>query len=308
MWSLHGETMGTTWSVTWVGEDPGGVRERVEAALDDVDASMSTWRADSDLSRVRNTRGPVPVTGETASVVRSALELAEQTGGAFDPTVQPLVELWGFHGNARDTSPTDEELAAARAAVGYEKVVVTWLPDGRATVDGGGTALDLSAIAKGHAVDRVSGELSELGLASHMVEVGGEVRVQGHGASGPWWRVGVDRPVLGSLPGDQLAGVVELVNGSVATSGNYRNVVVIDGQRLGHTLDARTGLPAESDALSATVLAPDCRTADGWATALMVFGTEGLPLVEGAPQVEALILDREGVAHATSGMHWLPVE
>lgn len=303
-WMLTGESMGTTWMVKWAGVDRSAeVRPAVDDALRQIDLAMSTWKDDSEISRIRAAQVPVEVSVETAFVVDQALDLARMTGGAFDPTVQPLVELWGFHGQTRDTLPTQEELTEAMAHVGYDKVRVSWTLDGHPTVDAGGTALDLSAIAKGHAVDRVSAALSRLGLGTHMVEVGGEVRVSGPGASSDLWRVGVDRPIMGSLPGQDLQGVVSLVNGAVATSGNYRNARRIEGKDYGHTLDPRTGWPADTQVRSATVVAPDCRTADGLATALMVLGEEGLPLVEGLADTEVLLLIGEELRVAeTSGM------
>lgn len=301
---LQGEALGTTWSIRWRGgPQPAALQARVEALLAQVDAAMSTWRADSELSQVRSATGPVGVSVDTWLVVRAALDVAEATGGAFDPTVQPLVELWGFHGERRQQAPTLEELEAARAQVGWSRVRTGWM-DGEPWVDAGGTALDLSAIAKGHAVDRLVQGVAGLGAADAMVEIGGEVRVLGEGPAGAW-RIGVDRPEPGALPGHQLEAVVELRHGALATSGDYRNAYDLDGRRIAHTLDPRTGRPAGSAVASATVLAPDCRTADALATALMVLGPPGLERVERWPDVEALLLvaEAEGfVAQGTSGM------
>ncbi len=304
--SLTGQGLGTTWNVT--AHVPDGVRRddveaAVVAALQDVDEGMSTWRDDSDLARVRAQAGPVSVRPDTAEVVRAALALAEDTGGAFDPTVQPLMALWGFFKVPRTTWPTEEELAAARARVGFGRVRVGVDEAGRTTVDAGGTELDLSAIAKGHAVDRVAWALVGLGVDRYLVEVGGEVRVAGRSSSNAPWRVGIDDP---RSPGGAPARVVQLTEGAVATSGNYRSKVVIEGRAVGHTMDPRTGAPAETRVLSATVVAPDCRTADGWATALMVMGEAGLPLVSARPGLEALLLveseDGEVVERMTAGM------
>ena len=159
--------------------------------------------------------------------------------------------------------------------------------DGQAVVNGGGTALDLSAIAKGYAVDRVSLAISELGIAQHLVEIGGEIRVSGPSPEGGLWSVGVEAPLAGNVPGSSLFGVVHAVNASVATSGNYRQSRTVEGVEVHHTLDPRTGRPATSGVGSATVIAPTCALADGLATALMVLGEEGLPLVERMEGVEA---------------------
>ena len=177
----------------------------------------------------------------------------------------------------------------------------------------GGTALDLSAIAKGHAVDRVANALSALGAADQLVEVGGEVRAQGSGSEGPW-RLGIDRPTRPDAPprapGADLYAVVRLANAGLATSGNYRNRYDLDGRAVVHTMDPRTGQPFDSPVLSASVIAPDCRTADGWATALMVLGEAGLTLVEARPDLEALLLVDDGQSglaeRATAGFGaWL---
>jgi len=299
---IGGEALGTTWTVKWVEPALAGdaaVEEAVTSTLAEVDRAMSTWRDDSDLSRIRAATGPVVVAEETAFVVASALALARETDGAFDPTVEPLMELWGFHGTARETLPTEAEIETARARVDYRRVRVGRDEAGRPTVDGGGTALDLSAIAKGHAVDRVSRALSDLGVADHMVEVGGEVRAQGRGPSGPLWKVGVDLPREGLMPGTALADVVVVTNAAVATSGNYRQTHRIAGTEVHHTMDPRTGRPAASPVASATVVAEDCRTADGVATALMVLDPdEGLRLVEAHPDLEALLLVPEGDTYA----------
>ncbi len=281
---LRGEALGTTWMVKWRGgPDEQAARPDIEAALADVDRKMSTWRDDSELQAVRRGPGRVEVSEETWLVVDAALDLAEITGGAFDPTVEPLMELWGFRGQRRTAAPTEDEIAAVRERVGWQKVELGH-DEGRAWIDAHGTALDLSAIAKGHAVDRVSQAMSALGATDQLVEVGGEVRAHGSGERGPW-RLGVDRPEAGAAPGVDLVAVLEVVNGALATSGNYRNVYEVDGARLVHTMDPRTGRPHESVVASASVLAPDARTADGWATALMVLGPD-----QGMAAIEARLL------------------
>lgn len=282
---LTGETMGTMWSVkTLPVEGAADAESAIQSILDTVDAQMSTWRADSELSLVRAGEGPVPVSAETASVVQAALNLAQETGGAYDPTVQPLMEMWGFHGDAPMRWPSDADISAAKAQMGFEKVKVSLGEN--PTVDAGGTALDLSSIAKGFSVDWVSNALSGRGSTDYMVEVGGEVRVAGHNERGEPWAIGVDR-VDG---GEGFAAILSVTNVAVATSGNYRNKRLIDGREVGHTMDPRTGQPADTDVLSATVVAPDCQTADGWATALMVLGVEAIPMINHLPDTEALLL------------------
>ncbi len=285
---LSGEAFGTTWTVKWRGPQPPATEAeaRIVAVLEDVDAAMSTWRDDSELLRVRATEGPVAVSEDTFAVVDAALDLAQATEGAFDPTVEPLMELWGFRGKPRESLPSDQEIAAARARVGWQKVSLSRTAEGP-RIASGGTALDLSAIAKGHAVDRVSFALSELGATDHLVEIGGEVRAQGSGPSGPW-RLAVDSP---EAPGRRFAATIALRNAALATSGNYRNAYDSAGVRIVHTMDPRTGKPHASEVASVTVVAPDCRTADGWATALMVLDPgAGRAAIDARPSLEALWL------------------
>ena len=291
---LSGEAFGTTWNLTWTGPEPAAVEAAVVAALERVDSRMSSWRDDSELSAIRRGPGPVVVSEETAGVLRVALDLADATGGAFDPTVEPLMRLWGYRGERRATPPTDAEVDAARALVGFHRVQV-FRHGGVSLVDADGAALDLSAIAKGYGVDAVSDTLSRLGAANHLVEIGGEVRVAGEGPSG-LWTLSIDTPDSASAPGSSAVQTLALTNGSVATSGNYRSAYDAGGQRVVHTMDPRTGRPTTSDVLSVTVVAPDCTLADGWATALMVLPqAEGQRLIEGRPGLAALwVMDRDG--------------
>lgn len=303
--TFDGRALGTTWHVVVVDAVEGdAVPDAITSALADVDAHMSTWRDDSELSAVRAGEGPVAVSPDTAFVVGEALALAEATGGAFDPTVQPLMAFWGLLGTPRTSWPTDDEITAARATVGFDRVVVGGT-DAAPTVDAGGAALDLSAIAKGHAVDRVLAAVTALGHDDVFVEVGGEVATSGHSARGDAWRVGVEAPEAGAR---RLMGSVALdADGpALATSGNYRTAYEVDGHTIHHTLDPRTGRPAQSDVLSASVLAPTCREADGWATALMVLGAdEGMRAVLARPELEAFLVvsgDAGPAGRATPGM------
>lgn len=296
---LRGEALGTTWHVRYVEPsrlqvDPAEVRRGAEAALEAVDRAMSTWREDSELSLARRSQGPVPVSEATAAVVQEALDLAAMTGGAFDPTVQPLMELWGFHGEPIDAVPEQGAIEQVMGQVGWSKVSLRRDEAGMAQLDVAGAALDLSAIAKGYAVDRVFHQVSALGVGSLFVEVGGEVRVGGPGASGPLWKVGVSLPSPEASP-SSFALIAALTNGAVATSGNYRNRRVIGDQTFAHTMDPRTGRPVESDLGSVTVFAPMASTADALATALMVLGPDqGLALIERLPDVEAAVLFPDG--------------
>jgi len=283
--ALSGRALGTTWTAKWVGQvDEARGADEITRVLGDIDRQMSTWRDDSEINAVR-AGGSVAVSQPLMDVVQHALTIAARTGGAFDPTVEPLMEVWGLHGNKRTAPPTDDELAAARAGVGWQRVRLSMAPP---AIDAGGTALDLSAIAKGYAVDRVGLALSQAGASSWFVEIGGEVRASGNRGDGPW-RVAVEAPEHGAAPGEFVAQIVELRNQAVASSGNYRNFYELDGERIHHTLDPRLGRPTKSETLATSVIAPTCEQADAWATALMVLSpAEGQSLIEADPTLEAV--------------------
>jgi len=305
---LHGEAIGTSWSVTAdlpPEVDDAQVQVAIDAELAVVDATMSSWRTDSEIGRAVGSSAPVKVSAHTAGVVAEALDIARRTGGAYDPTVEPLMRVWGFRPNASARAPTAEALAEAIAKVGWQQVSLTER-DGDAGLDTHGASLDLSSIAKGHGVDRVGDVLTGLGSTRWLVDVGGEVRGRGGRSAEDPWRVGVDEPKAEIPSGTVFAQVIVLRDGALATSGNYRNFHEVDGQRVAHTLDPRVGKPIKTHVLSASVVAPTCQTADGWATALMVLGTEGLPLIEALPGVDALLLLDDGTRAQTSGLGpWL---
>lgn len=267
---LSGETMGTGWTVAFVGVAGLGrneVRRRIVARLDTIVREMSHWEADSLLSRYN--RAPagerVLLPPDFAYVMAGALRLAAGSDGAFDPTLGRLSDLWGFGPAGPRPAPTEAALAAARRDAGWRRLGL----EGDALLQPGGLALDLSGIAKGHAVDAVADALSALGIRHFLVEIGGELR--GHGIRPdhqPWW-VDLETP-----PGLLLPPIRVALHGlAVATSGNYR--------RGDHTLDPRTGRPVDNPVVSASVIAGTAMEADAWATALTVLGVErGLALAD----------------------------
>lgn len=314
---VTGEALGTTWAVTVVTRDRPEdypveeLRQRVAATLGRVDRGMSTWRDDAELVRFNReiATGPFRFSPETRRVVVAALELARETNGAFDPTVAPLVALWGFGAGARETEPTEEDLRQARARVGWRHLA--WDEEGRLVRHVPGVALDLSAIAKGYAVDAVLIEVARDRPLGLLVEVGGEVGALGPKANGEPWRVGIDDP---TAPGSRLETVVGLSGGALATSGDYRQMRIVEGERRSHVLDPRTGRPVQTGVASASVVAPTCMEADAVATALMVMNPdEGMSFVEDRPWLEALLLIREGdrivERRPSSGWsHWIAPE
>ncbi len=281
---LTGAAMGTTWTLRVAprehGADAGAIRRLVEAALAEVDESMSTYRHDSSVSRFNATTSTdwIDVPESLAEVVAEAQCIGAATGGALDLTVAPLVRLWGF-GSAepRLEPPADEDVAAALVRSGTSGLAVRLEPPAlrKRTPE---LTLDLDAIAPGYAVDLVSKRLEEAGFHDYMVEIGGELRVLGRNAEGLPWRIGIEQP---DESGRSVVRVLELEGMAVSTSGDYRDFFVAEGRRYSHTLDPRTGRPVAHDLASVTVLRPTATEADGLSTALMVLGPDaGFELAE----------------------------
>lgn len=273
---LGGTAMGTSWSVRLAlpaDADLHALHDGVQVRLDTVVAQMSDWEANSDLARFNRAEAGAWrwLPEEFFAVLACALRVAEASGGAFDPTLGPLVRAWGFGPAAAPRVPAAAALEAARARVGWRRVALD--AAGRRALQPGGVALDLSGIAKGFAVDLVARHLRERGIAAALVEVGGELYGYGRKPDGGAWRVLVE------TAGDAAAGaagteacVLELDGHAVATSGDRWHWFEQDGRRYAHTLDPRTGVPVAHAPAAVTVVAEDAMRADAWATALTVLG------------------------------------
>ncbi len=309
--SLRGEIFGSTWALTWgpaASAPAPEVEAAVRATLDNLDARLSTWRADSEVSRLK--LGPLMVAEDTAALIDLALDVSAASQGAFDPTVQPLMHLWGFRGQVPAQIPTDAEISAAKAHVGWERVRVTRDERGP-TVDAGGADLDVAAIAPGWAADRVADAVAAVGATDIYVDVGGEAVLRGRAPSGNRWRIGIDTPEVGVAPGTDLTAVLAVSNAGLATSGNYRSQRTIGGVTVGHTMDPRTGRPASHEVASVTVIAPTAAEADAWATVLMVLNLDdGQALLRRRTELDALWVLREDAGYRqvlSDGMTaWLP--
>ena len=281
--AITGPTMGTTFNVKVVTDDlTEANREHltrlVREALDGVDEHMSTYRSESEIERFnRGDTQPFAASQDLLEVVAEAQRLARLTGGAFDVTVGPLVDIWGFGPPGAAETPDEETLRELVAVTGFEQLEVD-IEGGKLRKAWADCRIDLSAIAKGFAADRVSEGLAQQELPHHMVEVGGEVRARGFNGSGQVWRIGIERP---TVVGRSVQLVVPLADLSLATSGDYRNFVERDGVRISHTIDPRTGRPISHNLASVSVIHASCMTADGLATALSVLGPdEGYELAE----------------------------
>ncbi|MEM7233574.1 MAG: FAD:protein FMN transferase, partial [Planctomycetota bacterium] len=285
--SFEGQTMGTTYRVTvhvpeGVSVDPDALKKSVDQRLLEVNQAMSTYIADSELSQFnRSQESAFAVSKSLASVVALATQVSRNTKGAFDVTVMPLVDLWGFGPTKRTPRvPSAEQIESTRKGCGFQKLSVSG--DGKQLRKSIPTLrVDLSAIAKGYGVDEIVRLLLKSSIRNAFVEIGGEVRVLGHrdGHSVPW-RVGVEEPAP-TLERSVRKVVPLSVDLAMATSGSYRNFFDADGKKYSHTIDPRTGRPVEHSTVSATVISRTCAEADALATAMMVLGSKrGYDLAE----------------------------
>jgi len=286
---FNGLAQGTTYSMIF--ENTGKfiveeIHREVEKILKDFDMSLSLYESSSVLSRINRNETDIPDELFTEVFQRSQ-EIWELTGGAFDITVGPLVRAWGF-GPDENRNFSETVRDSLLQLVGMEKVNIT---NGKLVKALPGINLDFNAIAQGFSVDIISRYFDKKGINSYLIEIGGEVRVKGN-KGGAMWKIGIDRPEDDNIiPGRELQAIIKMKDRSLATSGNYRKFYVENGIKYSHTIDPKTGYPAKNQLLSATILASDCATADGIATACMVMGKDkALEFLELHPEYEAYLI------------------
>ena len=314
--TFSGQTMGTFYKVRLAAQAPSSqwppdtsaVRQQVRSRLAEINRLMSTYDSQSELSRFNasDSEGWFPVASETARVVAFALEIAELSDGAFDPTVGPAVNLWGFGPNKRRGKlPTDDAISQALERVGYQNISVRSEPPSLRKMNPD-AYLDLSAIAKGYAVDQVAELLEAQGFGAAMVEIGGEVRTFGTKPNDIPWRIAIEKPRVPKIPpgtSEPFQQILELRKAAIATSGDYHNYFERDGVRYSHTIDPQTGRPVQHQLAVVTVHAETCMEADALATALLVMGVEpGYDWSE-QHQVAALFQLRQGQEITTRATH-----
>lgn len=272
---LQGPTMGTSYAVTVAGAGAvAELQQRIAVRLAELNRRLSTYDPDSELSKFNQSVSTdwFFVAPETALVVEYALTVSADSAGSFDPTVGPLVNLWGFGPDPdREAPPSDEEIAQASAHVGYELLRARTGDEPSIAKSDTAVYVDLSAVAKGYGVDAIAEVVESFGFTDYLVEIGGEVVARGTKAGKPW-RVGVEKASAAPPTERRLQRVIELSDRALATSGDYRNFFEHEGVRYSHTIDPKTGRPVEHDLATVTVLADTCMEADALATALLVMG------------------------------------
>ncbi|WP_290699304.1 FAD:protein FMN transferase [Amphritea sp.] len=287
--SHQGPTMGTSFSVKWVSVDSEtdkALPAEINRLLVEINNSMSTYQKDSELSRINQMPvGEAVILSEGLNeVLHQALEISHSSAGAFDVTVGPLVNLWGFGPDGRVIrAPEEKEIQQLKERVGYRYLQL----DGNQLIRQRDLYIDLSAIAKGYAVDQVAKLLEAAGISVYLAEIGGELRARGNKPDGNHWKVAIEAPVVGDRKIQRIIAVKDI---GIATSGDYRNYFEEDGIRFSHTIDPSTGQPIKHKLASVTVLADDCATADALATAMMVLGPDKAEAYAEQQGVEALMI------------------
>ncbi len=285
--------MGTTWSLKFTvpqGMDGAALEKGLVEQLELVNQLMSNWQENSDVSRFQRHQDttPISISPHTARVIQCELDLAQKTDGVFDPTLAPLIDLWGFGAKEKKAFPDQEAIDQALAEIGYHKLALDGHNLSKTEPQ---LTLNLNAAAKGYSIDLACEYLDAQGVTSYMVEVGGEVRTHVSDNAQRPWRIGINDP---ANPDKDLAYIVALRNHALATSGDYHNYFMEDGVRYSHIINPKTGRPIPARIASVSIITDNCMEADAYATALMLMDPEkALAMVETIPGMECLIMTRE---------------
>ncbi|MCF6367188.1 MAG: FAD:protein FMN transferase [Bacteroidales bacterium] len=282
-YKIAGETQGTTYHIMFEGKQP-DFKQGVDSVLRDFDMSLSTYEPNSIISKI-NQGNNVEVDKHFKQMYYKAKEVTEKSGGAFDITVGPLINAYGFGYDEAETEIDSALIDSLLQYVGMEKVRIEM---DYLVKDNDLIQLSGNAIAQGQAVDIVCEYFESKGIKNYMVEIGGELKVKGL-KYGQKWRVGIDKPIEGNdIAGQELQTILAITDKAMATSGNYRRFYIKDGKKYSHSIDPKTGYPSYQNILSATILADDCMTADAYATACMVSGLDkSIEMIENDPTLDA---------------------
>ncbi len=290
--SFNGETMGTYYNIIYLHPEGSNYKPAVDSLLVEWNKSLSTYISDSEISQFNRNESFIFNSPYFYPVLIKSKQVYEDTNGAFDPTVMPLVNAWGF-GPEENEMPDSSRIKELKKLVGFNKILFDSKEVKKSMP---GISLDFSAIAKGYGVDVVGKLLESKGIENFLVDIGGEISVKGLNDRGTPWTTGIEDPSVDVFD-RKIKAVIEVTDKSIATSGNYRNFYVKDGKKYAHTISPYTGYPVEHSMLSATVIASDCMTADAYATAFMVLGIEeAVPIINDHPEMDAYFIfsDNEG--------------
>lgn len=300
-YTINGLIFGTVYNITY--QYDGDLKVEIDEELKRFDGSLSPFNDTATITRINRNEDIVPDTFFT-NVFHRSMEISEETDGAFDITVAPLANAWGF-GFKKGAFPDSAMIDSLLDITGYTKVALS--NEGKVVKQDERMMLSCSAVAKGYAVDVIAQFLAKKGIKNFMVEIGGEIVAQGENPKKDLWRIGINKPVDDLSINQELQTVLNVTGVGIATSGNYRNFYYKDGKKYAHTIDPRTGYPVQHNILSATVIAKDCMSADAYATAFMVMGLEEAERFANAhPDIDACFIytDEKGElqTYYTKGM------
>lgn len=282
--------MGTLVEITVIPANEKAIREAFEA-LKKVDALMSTYKEDSEIS-ILNREGRAQVSEETLEVIEDAIKFSKLTDGAFDITCRPLINLWNKV-KTEEKLPTEEEIEEAISLVGYQGII---LEGNQIRLEKKGMQIDLGGIAKGYAVDKAIEALKKNGIKRALVNAGGDLYALGTDSQGEKWQIGVQDP----REEDRVIDIIKVKDRAVATSGDYRRYFTLEGKRFSHIVNPKTGLTIQDVPMSVTIIGPDATTTDALSTGVFVLGPEeGMKLIESLPEIEGMIIS-EGMKKITS--------
>ena len=292
------QTMGTTYTIKIISSNSNigysELKYGLDSVLEKINRQMSTWDSNSEIYKFNQNEStsPILVSTDFYNVVEMAQSISEKTGGIFDITIYELMSLWGFGPTPKNGIPNWDDINHVLFSIGYEKIT---LSQNQIQKTNSKIKLDLNAIAKGYGVDQVFNWIQSQGYSELFVEIGGEVKCSGRNQNNKYWSIGIENPTGGDKQDRIFAAIIYSDGGSVATSGNYRNFVNINGENIGHTINPIIGYPVQTNVLSVTVLSDLCMVADAWATALMVMDYDsGLKMVNENHDIKAIWILNNG--------------
>ena len=293
-YELGGYTQGTSYHITFGADEFINLKPEIDSILDKINNSLSVYDSTSIISRINRNDTPVIPDQYFIDVITKSIEIMELSNGAFDITVAPLIDFWGFGPNG-PVKKDKRQIENILKHIGSSKIN---LAQGKFTKSSDDVKINVNAIAQGYTVDVVSNLFTKKGIRNFLVEIGGEVRTMGINKDGKIWKVGIDKPA-DRIPNQQneIQAIVSLKDMSISTSGNYKKFYIENGFKYSHTINPKTGYPAKNEMLSATIIAKDCATADALATACMVLGLEeGKKFISRLPDVECFFIYSRGTA------------
>lgn len=300
---IEGEAQGTTYHITYFDNQNRDFQPEIEKILKDFDLSVSTYIPNSIISRINSNEKNVIVDKYFTACFNKAKEVWKNTNGAFDPTVYPLSNAWGF-GPGKKQKIEKAKIDSMLQFVGFQLIK---LKGNKVVKKDPRVALDFNAFAQGYSVDVVSDFLNSKGITAYIVEIGGEVYAKGRKPDGKNWTIGIEKPIDNKETGNPLKAIVKLENLAIATSGNYRRFIIEDGVKYAHHIDPKTGYPTKNNLLSASIFAKECITSDANATGVLVLGLEKAKIfLQKHPELQAYLIysDEKGnyKVYETSGI------